>query len=454
MPTDDSLLIIDKNDKTLFKLDTVNLSNVYASMQDAHESHDIMEKEAKGFLKTDRQESTLREISECEYEIKVESLWRYLQVNYTISRITNFDSHRSSETTPVYHDFKHRGNPHKIPYKVTAFLTHKEGNNRLVVSFMPYDGKNIDVRFIFDATKIKSEELWNEIDNFFYTEGLLKGERFTPKYDFLEMEEYNWDNIIISTHNQKLMQRNVVDFINHTQVYAEHGVKTSRGLILCGPPGTGKTLSCKVVMNQVDATCIYVSRDSVEEIGDITRLYKLARKLAPTLVIIEDIDTLGGITRLDADHPLLGEFLNALDGVEANEGVITIATTNYSNKLDWAIADRPGRFDVRIDLGYPDADIRKGIIEQYLESFTTDKINIKSLVKNTDGLSGAYLQEIVRLAFMKSLEIVEYDATKAIIKNDYLVAACGGVLKQREKTKKELAIYNEDSGEADGHYYG
>jgi ATP-dependent 26S proteasome regulatory subunit len=206
-------------------------------------------------------------------------------------------------------------------------------------------------------------------------------------------------------------------------------------------------------MNQVDATCIYVARDSVEDIGDITRIYKLARKLAPTLVIIEDIDTLGGITRLDADHPLLGEFLNALDGVEANEGVITIATTNYSNKLDWAIADRPGRFDIRIDLGYPDADIRRGIIQQYLESFTTDKINIDSLVKNTDGLSGAYLQEIVRLAFMKALELVEYDPTKAIIKNDYLVAACGGVLKQREKTKKELAIYNDDVAD-DASIYG
>jgi|2_EtaG_2_1085320.scaffolds.fasta_scaffold02635_2 AAA+ superfamily predicted ATPase len=453
MPTDESLLINDKNDKPLFKLNTANLSSVYAAMQEAHESYDIMDKEATEFLKTDRQESTLREISEFEYEVKVESLWRYLRLNYTISRITNFDLHRSSETTPVYHDFKHRGKPHKIPYKMTAFLTEKQGDNRLVVSFLPFDGKNLDVRFMFDATEIKSEELWNDIDNFFYTEGLLKGERFTAKYDFLEMEEYNWDSIIASDANRKLMQRNVVDFINHTQVYAEHGVKTSRGLIVCGPPGTGKTLSCKVVMNQVDATCIYVARDSVEDIGDIGRIYKLARKLAPTLVIIEDIDTLGGITRLDADHPLLGEFLNALDGVEANEGVITIATTNYSNKLDWAIADRPGRFDIRIDLGYPDADIRRGIIQQYLESFTTDKINIDSLVKNTDGLSGAYLQEIVRLAFMKALELVEYDPTKAIIKNDYLVAACGGVLKQREKTKNELAIYNDDATD-DASIYG
>ncbi len=453
MPTDESLLINDKNDKPLFKLNTANLSSVYAAMQEAHESFDIIEKEGTAFLKTDRQESTLREISEFEYEVKVESLWRYLRLNYTLSRITNFDLHRNSETTPVYHDFKHRGNPIKIPYKATAFLTHKEGDHRLVVSFLPFDGKNLDVRFMFDATEIKSEELWNDIDNFFYTEGLLKGERFTAKYDFLEMEEYNWDSIIASDANRKLMQRNVVDFINHTQVYAEHGVKTSRGLIVCGPPGTGKTLSCKVVMNQVDATCIYVARDSVEDIGDITRIYKLARKLAPTLVIIEDIDTLGGITRLDADHPLLGEFLNALDGVEANEGVITIATTNYSNKLDWAIADRPGRFDIRIDLGYPDADIRRGIIQQYLESFTTDKINIDSLVKNTDGLSGAYLQEIVRLAFMKALELVEYDPTKAIIKNDYLVAACGGVLKQREKTKKELAIYNDDVAD-DASIYG
>jgi cell division protease FtsH len=172
-------------------------------------------------------------------------------------------------------------------------------------------------------------------------------------------------------------------------------------------------------------------------IGDI---YKLARKLQPTLLIFEDIDTLGGISRYDGDHPLLGEFLNALSGVEANNGVVTLATTNHADKLDWALTDRPGRFDARMELGYPDGKTRGRIFEKYLKVIPHNGLlEMKHIVKDTKGLSGAYLEEIVRNAFVIALEESDYDAKKAKVRQTHLESATAEMLTHRDKAKKDLA---------------
>ena len=136
-------------------------------------------------------------------------------------------------------------------------------------------------------------------------------------------------------------------------------------------------------MNVVDCTAIYVTSDTIEHTGQIKEIYDLARKLSPTLVVIEDIDTLGGLDRREkGNHPLLGEFLNCLSGVGGNDGVITIATTNYPENLDIALADRPGRFDLRIEFGLPDAHLRKYILEKYLEEVESKNIDLKRIIRN------------------------------------------------------------------------
>jgi ATP-dependent 26S proteasome regulatory subunit len=165
-------------------------------------------------------------------------------------------------------------------------------------------------------------------------------------------------------------------------------------------------LCCETIMGMVDATTIYVTSDSIDSIGQIKGLYKLARRLSPSLVIIEDIDTLGGLDRRErGNHPLLGEFLNCLSGVGGNDGVITIATTNYPENIDIALGDRPGRFDLRVKFGYPDKELRGYILEKYLKEFKTDKkLNLSKIIKETENMSGAYLKEIVMVAYMITVE--------------------------------------------------
>ena len=81
------------------------------------------------------------------------------------------------------------------------------------------------------------------------------------------------------------------------------------------------------------------------------------------LIIIEDIDTAGTVSRKFTDHPILGEYLQAMDGMEANNGVVVLATTNHTENIDPAISDRPGRFDRIIEVPLPDKAQRKEIIQ-------------------------------------------------------------------------------------------
>ncbi len=101
---------------------------------------------------------------------------------------------------------------------------------------------------------------------------------------------------------------------------------------------------------------------------------------------------------------MFGEFLNCLNGVSSNEGVVTIATTNYPENLDLALTDRPGRFDLKIVMDLPNSKARKYILLKYLEEFDCEDLNIDKIVNNTDGLSGAYLREIVVTSYMISQE--------------------------------------------------
>ena len=233
----------------------------------------------------------------------------------------------------------------------------------------------------------------------------MRNKKIDTKWKFIKYNKTTWDDIIIEDDKKKLIDRNIINFIKNMDEYAKRRLPTSRGILLTGPPGTGKTLLCETIMNTLDCTTIYVSSDKVDKRGDISEVYSLAKRFSPSIVIIEDIDTLGGLDRRDGNtHPLFGEFLNCLNGVSSNEGVVTIATTNYPENLDLALTDRPGRFDLKIVMDLPNSKARKYILLKYLEEFDCEDLNIDKIVNNTEGLSGAYLREIVVTSYMISQE--------------------------------------------------
>ena len=408
--------------------------------------------------KTDNMDSNISEFFGCDVnslEIKQKDysgreyvMWSYslmsvVNQEYDIVKVENF-KYGDAGTPPIWNEEKIKGEIFKIPYKLTMFLESKLNREPLVISFWPYDQYEIDIKFYFQSLSGESKytEFWDKVKSHFNSEGLLKGAKFSAEFEFLDVPKVGWEDIIIEEQTIDMLNRNIINFIPHMDMYLGKNLRSSRGVLITGPPGTGKTLCCNVVMNQLEGvTTIYVARNAIKTEGQISRLYKLARYLSPTLVIIEDIDTLGGLDRREThDHPLLGEFLNCLSGMERNSGVITLATTNYPQHLDWALADRPGRFDSRMEFGYPKEAAREAILKKYLEPFNYGKIDLKLVVKKSEGFSGAYLQELVQTSFMLAFEETGYDADLVKIQNSHLATALENLSKQRKEAKKERGV--------------
>jgi len=356
----------------------------------------------------------------------------WLESEFEIERKLGFSLSKRKPTGIQYHQFDYPHGKEKMPIRATFFVKRKDDGTRFVIDFTPLDGLHIEVQIIH-LPEEKIGDFHTSYEKYATTQGILKNNTVNAKLQFINIEKVGWDDVVLTPAQRKSLDRNIVKFIDNIELYEEKNLPTSRGCLVTGPPGTGKTLTCSAIMNQVESTIIYITSEDIEERGQIAELYEIARKVSPTIMIVEDIDTLGGIDRTKAgDHPILGEFLNCLAGVESNGGVITIATTNFPEYLDKALVDRPGRFDLRLDFGLPDEKLRKHILQKYLSSFNHQNIDFKPLVKDTEGMTGAHLKEMVMVAYMDCLEASNYKKTTKITQKN-LEGALKGISTNRAK---------------------
>jgi cell division protease FtsH len=188
----------------------------------------------------------------------------------------------------------------------------------------------------------------------------------------------------------------------------------------------------------VDLTTIYVTRARMSKGLTLKHIYRLARKLSPSLVLIEDIDTVGGMDRRAIeDDGSLGSLLEILEGIEPNTKVITVVTTNYPQHLDEALRNRPGRIDVFITIEVPNREQRR----QMLKGMTSNvklaaDIDWDELVKLTKGMTGAYLREVVASAILTfTFNSPDEDI---ILDNESLIDACKQSRERMEKSKVDI----------------
>lgn len=355
-------------------------------------------------------------------------LEQFIAKEYKICKITNYSRRGMKRNAVVKKKMKFPHGHQSLVVKGTYFLENENGV-KFVISLSPVDGFNLDLRICYDASVCSPTDFFEPFMKYHHSEGILKNSHFNSKMGFIEYQEKEWNDIVLSETQQKSIDRNITKFIENMSLFQARNLSSSRGVLITGPPGTGKTLLCNTIMSQTKCTFIYITSESVNNKGDIHEMYELARSLSPTIIVVEDIDTLGAGDREQngGDHPLLGEFLNCLAGIEKNDQVVTIATTNYPQYLDKALIDRPGRFDVRIDFGLPDEELRETILKRYLREIKHTKINFKSLVKKCEGMSGAYLKEIVMSSYMEALEQNDYNEdfvldSKIILKNAEKIA--------------------------------
>ena len=202
----------------------------------------------------------------------------------------------------------------------------------------------------------------------------------------------------------------VVEFLKHPQKYNELGAKIPKGVLLYGPPGTGKTLLAKAVAGEAGVPFFSISgSDFVERFvgvgaSRVRDLFDQAKKNAPCIVFIDEIDAVGRQRGAglggghDEREQTLNQMLVEMDGFSANEGIIMIAATNRPDILDPALL-RPGRFDRQIVVDRPDIKGRTAILGVHIKGKPIgDDVNLDVIAQRTPGFTGADLSNLVNEA--------------------------------------------------------
>ena len=240
----------------------------------------------------------------------------------------------------------------------------------------------------------------------------------------------------------------IVDFLKNSQKYKELGAKIPKGALLVGPPGTGKTLLAKAVAGEANVPFLSISGSDFVEMfvgvgaSRVRDLFEQAKKKAPCIVFIDEIDAIGrargknaGFSGNDERENTLNQMLTEMDGFQTNAGVIVLAATNRADILDKALM-RAGRFDRQIDVGLPDVNEREEIFAVHMRHIKLDKnIDRKFLARQTPGFSGADIANICNEAAL----IAARNNKKAVEREDFMSAidrVIGGLEKRNKPMSK------------------
>ncbi len=203
--------------------------------------------------------------------------------------------------------------------------------------------------------------------------------------------------------------------LKHPELFQKLGIEPPKGVLLYGPPGTGKTLIAKAVANEVDAHFIPISGPEImskyygESEQRLREIFEEAKENAPSIIFIDEIDSIAPkreeVTG-EVERRVVAQLLALMDGLEARGDVIVIAATNRPDAIDPALR-RPGRFDREIEIGVPDKEGRKEILEIHTRKMPlAEDVDLEELAEMTNGFVGADLEALCKEAAMHALRRV------------------------------------------------
>ncbi|BCS90602.1 MAG: AAA family ATPase Cdc48 [Candidatus Micrarchaeota archaeon] len=200
--------------------------------------------------------------------------------------------------------------------------------------------------------------------------------------------------------------------IRYPELFERLGIEPPKGVLLYGPPGTGKTLLAKAVANESNAHFIYISGPEIVSkfVGEseerLRGIFKQAQEKAPSIIFIDEIDAITPKREEatnEVERRVVSQLLALMDGIKSRGQVIVIGTTNRINAIDPALR-RPGRFDREIEIGVPDRNARKEILQIHTRNMPLDKdVDLDLLADRTHGYTGADIAALCREAAMNAL---------------------------------------------------
>lgn len=233
-----------------------------------------------------------------------------------------------------------------------------------------------------------------------------------------KLREVRRDDVILPETTIRLLERNVVRFVDQRSELAKLGIPSKKGVLFYGPPGTGKTHTIHYLIGALAGhTTLLVT---AEQVGAIEEYITLARLLQPSVIVLEDVDLIGRQREhLDAGREsLLNRLLNEMDGLRADADVLFVMTTNRPEALEKALASRPGRVDQAIEFPLPDEAGRRKLIGLYAAGAAISDDVIEHTARQTQGVSASFIKELMRRAIQFHLECRNGNGDVRILQND------------------------------------
>ena len=263
---------------------------------------------------------------------------------------------------------------------------------------------------------------------------------------------------IAGNEEAKESAADIVDFLKNPEKYASYGARIPAGIVFYGPPGTGKTLMAKAIAGEAGVPFYAVSGSDFVQMyvgvgaSRIRELFKKARSAGKAVIFIDEIDALGkkrsgGVAGgNDEREQTLNALLTEMSGFGSETGIVVLAATNRPDTLDEALM-RAGRFDRQIEIGLPDVNARKRILEYHAKSKPlAEDVNLEKLARDTVYFSGAMLENLLNEAAIFAAKGESSQITDANIQKAYYTVLAGSEKKDKSMIShkdREITAYHE-----------
>lgn len=211
------------------------------------------------------------------------------------------------------------------------------------------------------------------------------------------------NEVILPEQTLRLLDRNVLTFVNIRDQLRRLGQSTRKGILLYGPPGTGKTHTIRYLATHLPGHTTLII--TAEQIGLLGAYMSLARLLQPSMVVIEDVDLIAR-DRDDmgpCEESMLNKLLNEMDGLKEDADILFVLTTNRPEDLEGALAGRPGRIDQAIEVPLPDETGRGKLVRLYGKGLPLKDAVVAEAARRSEGTSCAFIKELMRRLAQASL---------------------------------------------------